>query len=289
MYRSSNIHQIRGRCFDVVLCAGIKAVKWYANSHPEEDAAGIRSLCGHLETVRAQHFVLISTIDVYPSFSPPPQEADLPDVALQDAYGRNRYRMEEWCRARFEHCHILRLPALFGRGLKKNFLYDWLHPLPSVIRAEKWVELRNALTPQELQVLLRVYRQDSQGNWALERQAEGEAAESALHILRGVGFTALSFTDSRSEFPFFDLNCLPFWVDWVLRSDVPLLNVAVEPLSCSELVRACFGKNFTNILDGRRPLYYNMKTAYSADGSGYLQRKAEIIERLKRFFRGEGV
>jgi hypothetical protein len=41
---SANIAAIRGRRFDLVVCAGIRAVKWWADRHREEDRAQIDPL-----------------------------------------------------------------------------------------------------------------------------------------------------------------------------------------------------------------------------------------------------
>lgn len=41
-----------------------------------------------LSTVKAKHFILISTIDVYSSFIPSPDESSIPDKTRQDAYGK---------------------------------------------------------------------------------------------------------------------------------------------------------------------------------------------------------
>jgi len=41
-------------------------------------------------------------------------------------YGTNRYFLEQFCRENF-NTTIVRLPGLFGPGLKKNVIYDLLH------------------------------------------------------------------------------------------------------------------------------------------------------------------
>jgi hypothetical protein len=43
-----------------------------------------------------------------------------------EAYGKHRRMMEEWVMSYYLDYHIVRLPALFGIGLKKNALYDLL-------------------------------------------------------------------------------------------------------------------------------------------------------------------
>jgi hypothetical protein len=127
LYNSSNIDEIRGRSFELLVCAGVPAVKWLANRDPESDRATIHKLIGSLERVEADEFILISTIDVYPDPASEADEFAEIDPGLNHAYGRHRYELELWVRHRFPRVRIVRLPALFGRGLRKNALFDLLH------------------------------------------------------------------------------------------------------------------------------------------------------------------
>ena len=125
-YHSANIGEIRGRRYDLIVCAGAPATKWKANQDPESDLANLRLLMGHLSEVRAGRFLLVSTVDVYRE--PRGVDEDTPiDPTLVDPYGRHRYYLEAFARERFEHTFVIRLPGLFGRGLKKNLIYDLLH------------------------------------------------------------------------------------------------------------------------------------------------------------------
>jgi hypothetical protein len=127
MYNSKNIDSIRGRSFDLLVCAGVSAVKWLANKDPEADRAGIARLTDALAEVQAREFVLVSTIDVYPDPSSTLDEAAAIDHASNHAYGRHRLELEYWTREHFRNARVVRLPALFGEGLRKNALYDLLH------------------------------------------------------------------------------------------------------------------------------------------------------------------
>lgn len=124
LFRSSNIQDIDGKEFDLVVSAGFSAVKWQANKDPEKDWAGIKSLLLHLGKVRAKRFVLISTVDVYGKTGGADEDTE-PDS--EEAYGRNRLRAEKEIRSLFGNALIVRLPALFGKGLKKNVLFDLLN------------------------------------------------------------------------------------------------------------------------------------------------------------------
>lgn len=121
----ANIDLLRRRRLDRVVCAGLPAAKWIANREPEADRANMALLCDTLETVTAESFVLISTIDVYPCTQDADEDFDC-GAAPNHAYGRHRLEFEGFVRDRFPRALILRLPALFGPRLRKNVLFDLL-------------------------------------------------------------------------------------------------------------------------------------------------------------------
>jgi nucleoside-diphosphate-sugar epimerase len=124
-YHSSNIEAIAGRTFDVVVCSGAPAAKWKANQDPEADQRCLDRLWSGLGSVSATKVVLISTIDVYARPIGVDEDADV--VAGQaTAYGRHRHQLERRVADRFDAL-IVRLPGLFGAGLKKNIIHDFLH------------------------------------------------------------------------------------------------------------------------------------------------------------------
>lgn len=124
-YNSSNIEAIAGRQYDLIVCAGAPGAKWQANQEPERDRASIERLMRALAGASAARFVLVSTVDAYPE----PIGVD-EDTAIDDSqcspYGRNRLLLERFVEDRFA-ATIVRLPGLFGPGLKKNVVYDLLH------------------------------------------------------------------------------------------------------------------------------------------------------------------
>ncbi len=125
-YNTKNITDIHGRSYDLLVSAGAPAVKWIANSKPEEDRAILEGLMDNLRQVKASRFVLISTIDVYP-VTAGVDECTPIERGTGEAYGSNRLALEDFVRAQFKESLILRLPALFGEGLKKNVIFDLLH------------------------------------------------------------------------------------------------------------------------------------------------------------------
>ena len=125
-YRSNDIDTIRGKSFDHIICAGVQAMKWWANLHPEEDVAGIERLLDPLSGAKADRFTLISTIDIYAA----PRGVDEDSFIERNghhAYGLHRLELEDRIRMMFPQVVILRLPGLFGPGLKKNAIFDLMH------------------------------------------------------------------------------------------------------------------------------------------------------------------
>ena len=124
-FRSSDIGEIAGRVFDMVYCAGAPAEKWRANREPDADLAAIARLTGAMEQCRAGRVVLVSTIDVYP-VPDGVDESTAIDDGRAEPYGRHRHALERFMVDRWPTT-VVRLPAVFGSGLKKNAVYDLLH------------------------------------------------------------------------------------------------------------------------------------------------------------------
>ncbi|WP_445396777.1 NAD-dependent epimerase/dehydratase family protein [Zobellella sp. An-6] len=125
IFNSKNIDDVKGKEFDLVVCAGVPAVKWWANQNPEQDLAVITSLSAVYKTIKAKRFVLISTVDVYPVPTNVTETTPI-DIDVVGPYGKHRLMLEKSLEGCFKHFHVIRLPGLFGQGLKKNILFDML-------------------------------------------------------------------------------------------------------------------------------------------------------------------
>lgn len=125
-YNTQNIGEIQGQSFDLLVCAAPQAKKWWANQHPDEDLALVQQLMDHLKQTRAKRFVLISSIDVFPRITEVDERFDCTSQE-NHAYGRHRLLLEQFVTAQFPLLHILRLPGLFGPGLRKNVIFDMIH------------------------------------------------------------------------------------------------------------------------------------------------------------------
>ena len=126
LYNSKNIDDIVGKSFDLVVCAGVPAVKWWANKNPEEDLAIIESILDKIISIKAKRFILISTIDTYPIPLKVNENNEI-DINSVQPYGKHRLILEKKLKNNFENYNIIRLPGLFGHGLKKNIIFDMLN------------------------------------------------------------------------------------------------------------------------------------------------------------------
>jgi sugar phosphate isomerase/epimerase len=127
-YNSKNFHEATNKTFDTIFFCGVPAVKWLANKNPQEDIEIIHKIMNILNTVVVRKIILISTIDVYDENTNSEKNEDYDcNCNLSSHYGRNRYLFEEYIKKTFTDYHIIRLPALFGKGLKKNIIYDLIH------------------------------------------------------------------------------------------------------------------------------------------------------------------
>jgi sugar phosphate isomerase/epimerase len=161
-YNTKNISEITGVHFDILYIAACPAEKWRANKFPEKDAIAIKSLTDSIKSCTADKVILISTIDVYNLGDGDHTKNEDTDVGIgienHHTYGRNRLLFEKSMLEYFgaEQLYIIRLPALFSHGLKKNYLYDLLHDndVHKIKRNTKfqWYDLRDLTRHIEIAV-----------------------------------------------------------------------------------------------------------------------------------------
>lgn len=125
LYNSKNIGDIEGKEYDLVISAANRAEMWRINQEPEVDRAEIEEFISHIRKAKIGKLVLISTVGVYKNPNGATEDTPIETEGLLP-YGVNRYYLEQFCRENFDTT-IVRLPGLFGDGLKKNVIYDLLH------------------------------------------------------------------------------------------------------------------------------------------------------------------
>ena len=127
LYNSKNIQDAKYKSFDTIFICCIPAVKWFANKYPDIDLDNIENIKKILKTISAKQIILISTIDIYDNINNNSNENTVINYNNNHNYGKNRYLFETFIKEKFINYYIIRLPALFGKGLKKNIIYDLLN------------------------------------------------------------------------------------------------------------------------------------------------------------------
>lgn len=126
-YNSKNINDSKNKSFNKVFISCLPSKKWYANKFPEIDNENIDNIKKVLKTIKSNKIILISTIDVYENTNKELNEDYNFNPENNHVYGRNRYNFELFIKKNFDNYLIIRLPALFGKGLKKNIIFDLLN------------------------------------------------------------------------------------------------------------------------------------------------------------------
>lgn len=127
-FNSKNINDIKNLEIDELYFAGLSATKWYINKNPEEDIKTVNILIDIIKTIKFKKIILISTIDIYNNINDNNiNEDNIPDYINNHSYGKHRYIFEKFIMENFTDYNIIRLPAIFGLGLKKNIIYDLIN------------------------------------------------------------------------------------------------------------------------------------------------------------------
>lgn len=121
IYNSKNIDTLCGKEYNYIYFAGLPAEKWKINQNSEVDKENLNSIMEILKCVKCNKFILISTVDI---FNCSIQQEEDGQVFAKHPYGIHRRQMEEFIRSYYNSYLIVRLPGLFGTGLKKNIIYD---------------------------------------------------------------------------------------------------------------------------------------------------------------------
>lgn len=128
-FNSSNIKKLL-ECppgSDIYLSC-LPATKWKVNQNLYQDIENINNLIDIIKNNKYNNVYLISTIDVY---SDSPLEVDenyKPNFSSLN-YGSNRLFFEYYLKEviDYKNFYVFRLPALFGKSLKKNIIFDLIN------------------------------------------------------------------------------------------------------------------------------------------------------------------
>lgn len=278
VFNSGNIEEAYGMKPDLLIYAGMRAEKYLANSAPKKDMELVIQAEENISRIGPKKLVLISTIDIFHVPKGVDEKSKVDTVDLHP-YGYNRYQLELWARDHYPNALIIRLPGLFGKNIKKNFIYDYINRIPSMLTSQKIEEL--SCVDGELR---NYYRLQDNGFYKLDDVSKKDRIV-LKDKFRKIGFSALNFTDSRSRYQFYNLGRLWGDIQTALKEDIRLWHPATEPVSACELYQYLTGEDFINELDGK-PADYDYRTIYSGifgGKDGYICDKDRVLEEIKVF------
>ena len=277
LYNSKNIESAYGSSPDLLIYSGLRAEKYLANNDPEADLEQIKIAEANISRIAPKKLVLISTIDVFKNPVGVDENTAIDTEGLH-AYGYNRYLLETWVRENYPDALIVRLPGLFGVNIKKNFIYDYMNVIPFMLKEDKFIELSNrepALKSCYIKLDNGFYKSD------IDESSKSQMKE----VFKSLGFTALNFTDSRSNYQFYNLANLNNDIEIALEASVKLWHPATEPVNAGELYKYLSGNEFINELKGE-PANYDYKTIHDSlfgGKNGYICDKVSVMEDIRRF------
>ncbi len=278
LYDVTNITDGFDKPHSLVVYAGVPAEKFLANTDPAADLAVIEAAKENLRRLQPEKVILISTVDVYKVPDGADEESDMQRDSLHP-YGADRLLLEDWVRETYPGSLVVRLPALFGKGLKKNFVFDLCRITPSMLKPEKYEELC-AKSP----LVGPAYKAAGNGFYKLQ-PLPAEAAAALKEFFAGNDFNALSFTDSRAVYQFYCLDHLWADISRAAAAGLTLVNITSQPMVAADVFRALMGREFCNHI-AANPVRYDLRTRHCdvmGGADGYIYTAGQVLPELKRF------
>ncbi len=289
-FNSRNVSEIEGQTFGTLVCAAAPGSMFEANTASERDKAQIQGLIERLSKVHADRFVLISSIAVLADFAGQDDESTQ-DFQEKLAYGRHRRELEAFVEQHFAERLIVRLPALFGQGLRKNFIFDLMNPVPSMLTEAKLEDLRRRLdaalsnwvgllyTPDAATGLLKLDRE------ALNRDARRRALDDAVSDL---GLSATQFHNRETTYQYYEIDRLWGDIGIALEAGLTHLHLTSEPLKAAVIHESLKGAPMpeTSARLHREDMHSAHGNLWGTCGP-YLYDSETTLERLARFYSGE--
>lgn len=289
-FNSRNVNEIAGRNFSTLVCAAAPGSMLEANTAPERDRAQIHGLIERLSKVRAKRFILISSIAVLSDFAGQHVESTA-DFQETLAYGRHRRELEAFVEDHFASHLVVRLPALFGRGLRKNFIFDLMNPVPSMLSAQKLEGLVTALSSPLSDWTAQLYTPDSAtGLLKLDREVMNrDARRGALEkAVNNLGFSATQFHNRETTYQYYEIDRLWRDVGTALDAGLTHLHCATEPLKANVIHKGLTGQDMPET--PARLHQEDMHCAHAGlwgSQTPYLFDAETTLGRLQAFYAGE--
>lgn len=290
VFNSANIAEIAHQEFDILVCAAAPGSMFEANKFPDQDKAKIEALIDELSKVRTSRFILISSIAVLEDFTGGDDEGTT-HFQEELAYGRHRRELEAFVEKTFKDSLVARLPALFGRGLRKNFIFDLLNPIPTLLTKAKLESLSSILGRQMFDQLAGLYGPDpATGMLKLDRAAlDADPARADLdEAAVAQGFSANQFHNPETTYQYYNMNRLGTDIDVALRAGLRHIHLVSEPLKAARIHRRLTGRDMP--ASDARLHREDMRTRHAelwGKQGPYLEDADAVLDQLAAFYASE--
>ena len=247
----------------MLVCAAAPGSMFEANKFPDRDQAKIHAIIDELSKVRTSRFILISSIAVLEDFAGGDDEGT---TAFKEelAYGRHRRALEAFVEETFEDSLVVRLPALFGRGLRKNFIFDMLNPIPTMLTEAKLEGLSTVLVRRLFDQLSGLYAPDAAtGMLKLDRVAlDADPMRASLDEAAVThGFAATQFHNPETTYQYYNMNRLWSDINVALQAGLSHIHLVSEPLKAARIHRRLTGRDMPE--SGARLHREDMRTRHA--------------------------
>ena len=247
-----------------------------ANMHPDDDRDIVINATKNMQKISPKKTVLISTIDVYDKFGV--DETYIPKTSAFGAYGENRLWLEKWTLENLQDVHIIRLPAIYGNGIKKNFVYDLINVAPVMLDEESYIKVNT------WRDISSKYEKKKDGYFYLKEMTMAER-----NMFMDAPLNAFSYTDSRNQYQFYSLKHLWKEICFAIEHGIRILNIVTEPIGASELYKSIYGMPFLN-KKADIPVKYDVRSCYCGfyhRTDGYFYSRDYVLNELTLFIRQE--
>ena len=273
---SNNVADYYGSSPELCVYAGVPSAMFLANDDAKRDLEVVRQARENIRRIAPKKLILISTIAVYANHCHVDEESEI-NMDSVPAYGSNRLLLERWIRNDWPDAAIIRLPALYGTGLKKNFLYDLHHIIPPMLSYDRYQVLSGISG-----IVKSSYCVSENGFYKLSEKANRRKLRD---FFENNDFNAISFTDSRSRYQFYNLFRLWDDICKVIELDIKRVNLVPPPIGAKEIFSRVTGKTgWENMID--KYFDYDVKSIHAekfGGRSGYLCSYEEELEDICKF------
>lgn len=280
IYHKTDVSCAFGSKPDILLYAGVTGTKFLANKFPQKDREVISQAKINIEKIGAKKIILISSVDVNQTLASDESYSNNSGHSMFGTYGNNRLELENWVMSNYNDYNIIRLPAIYGQNLKKNFIHDLISPIPPMLSVEKINKLS-----ADISDIFNAYIFEADGMYHYNSNYNNEPLLEE-HFLYN-NFNALSFTNPNSSFQYYNLSWLWKDIKRIIDNEIRVINLVTEPIVSYELFEKLYQVQYPSEFT-ENIINYNLRTVYAdvlGGTNGYIYTKEKVLEDLINFIK----